>query len=159
MTERRHEGPNHQGPARTSPYPLARGAQAIGLPALAEEIERAEELLTTAAQARLEVIVDQIRHLQDQAREVLERTSRDQDLHRAACAFRKVPGHVYHLYREPSGATRFSMLSPDDWRGKPPFDYVGAYRLERDMTWTSAADAEAGESESKTIAQRLLSGG
>lgn len=30
----------------------------------------------------------------------------------------------------------FSMLSPLEWGGKPPNEYVDSYRLEYDMSWT-----------------------
>ena len=48
-----------------------------------------------------------------QARNVLEETKRDADLHHAACNFKKIPGKLYYLYKRSSGQTYFSMLSPE----------------------------------------------
>jgi hypothetical protein len=122
--------PRVSAPAR----PLARRAP-IDLIDLASEIQRADETLASVTGGKLQVIAEQIRRLQDQAREVLERAERDAMLHHATCLFRKLPGHVYHLYRKGSGSY-FSMLSPDDWRGSPPDPFVGTFRLEADMSWT-----------------------
>ena len=86
---------------------------------------------------QLEVIAEQVRALQAQARRILDQARQDQQLHRARCAFKRIPGHVYHLYAEDDGGSAFSMLSPADWGGKPPKPFLGSYRLESDMSWTA----------------------
>jgi hypothetical protein len=126
-----HEGPRHQ--AR---YPLERHGPVVQLVKLAEQIALADKMLGVVATARLDVIAGQIRALQQQAREVLDKLQRDQQLHHAAGCFRKVPGQVYHLYRRPDASLQLSLLSPTDWRGRAPHDYLGAYRLELDMSWS-----------------------
>lgn len=83
----------------------------------------------------------------------------DQNLHDAACNFKKVPGKVYHLYERESGQRYFSMLSPQvcgifnslgtvsieigkcslffqEWGPSLTHKYLGGYRLETDQTWT-----------------------
>jgi hypothetical protein len=47
--------------------------------------------------AQLEVIVEQMKALQERAREIIEQASRDIDLIHAECRFRRVPGRTYHL--------------------------------------------------------------
>ena len=89
--------------------------------------------------AQLAQIATQIRSLQAQAREVLEAAREDMQLHRAKCNFRRIPGKVYHLYRHSNGELHFSMLSPDDWKGRPPHQFVGSYRRESDLSWVPAA--------------------
>jgi hypothetical protein len=124
---------------------------------MAEEIQAADGMLAAVAGAELEAIAEQIRALRDRAHEVLERARRDAALHRARCRFRKQPGRVYHLYREPDGELYFSLLSPDDWRGTPPHAFEGSYRLELDLSWTPAAEI-AQRDQKRAASRRLLEG-
>lgn len=119
-----------------SPYPLSRLSARIDLVDVAREIQAADSILGVATNARLGVIASQIRHLQDEARRVLEEAELAARLHRARCNFVKRPGHVYHFYRRADGDTYLSMLSPHDWNGAPPHRFEGSYRLELDMSWT-----------------------
>lgn len=129
-------GKTHEGPDHSAPYPVSRLAPAISLVDMAAEIERADQLLSSHAEGRLEVIARQIRALQQEARAILEKARRDQELHRAAKSFQVRPGHVYHLYRRDDATLVWSLLSPADWNTEPPHVYVGSYRLEADMSWT-----------------------
>jgi hypothetical protein len=158
---RRHDGPNHAGPARSSPYGLSRLAPAIDLVDVAREIQRADALVGTVTADKLGRIADQIRALQAEAQAVLEAARRDAALHRATCHFQKVAGQTYHLYRkgdEATGELLWSILSPDDWRGRPPHAFVGSYRLEADASFTPAEEAAARDARLGG-ARRLLGGG
>ena len=134
----------HQGDERSSPYPVSRLAPSFGLVELAQELEQADQMVSGRANAQLAQIAGQIRALQAQAREVLEAAKDDMQLHRAKCNFRKIPGKVYHLYRHAGGELHFSMLSPQDWRGQPPQEFVGSYRLQNDMSWLPAEQTPGG---------------
>jgi len=159
MSTTRYDGPNHEGPASTSPYPLSRMAAPHDLVDTARAIQQADAVIATVTTDKLAQIAEQIRSLQEQAREVLERARRDADLHRADCRFAKVVGQTYHLYRRArDGSTYFSMLSPDDWRGAPPDGYEGSFRLEADQSFTPAAEAAARDARFIS-ARRLLSAG
>lgn len=152
---KRYSGPRHGGPDHSAPYPVSRMAPSVDLVDLAREIDQADRMLSATAGARLRVIADQVRALQDEARRVLEQTRRDQQLHRAQCSFKRVPGRSYHLYRRGDGSTYFSMLTPRDWRGTPPHEFVGSYRLENDMSWSPAEEAGRSD-ESPALIRRLL---
>ncbi|KAF4525347.1 hypothetical protein B566_EDAN007829 [Ephemera danica] len=82
------------------------------LVSLAQEIQKADVVVHASATAKLELILAQVRHLQEMARKVILEAKESADLHHAACNFRKVPGFIYHLYRRDSGQLYFSMLSP-----------------------------------------------
>lgn len=143
---KRHDGPNHQGLASSSPYGTSRLAPAIDLVDTAREIAQASALITTAAADKLGQIAEQIRALQEQARVILEKAQRDVVLHNAECLFQKVPGQTYHLYREGEGEGAryyFSMLSPDDWGGRHPDVFEGSYRVEADLSFTSTEELSA----------------
>lgn len=147
----------HDGPARTSPYPLSRLAPPHDLVDVAKEIQRADALAAAVVGSKLGLIAEQIRALQEQAQKVLADAKRDVDLHRAECNFKKRPGAVYHLYRRPDDRLYFSMLSPDDWRGSPPDAFEGSYVLGVDLAFTPKDEAEATVIRTAD-ARRLLSG-
>lgn len=142
---KKHEGKGdlHPGETRSAPYPMSRLAPAIELVDLAREVARADHLVTAQASARLRVIADQIRHLQDEARKVLEETRRNHELHHVPCACQRRPGQVYHLYRRADGSRYFSMLSPADWGSDVAGAHEGSYRLEHDLTWVPADQPSA----------------
>ena len=149
----------HQGADHSAPYPVSRLAPSFCLSDLAREIEQADQMVSTRLSAQLQVIATQVKALQAQAREILEQAQADQRLHHARCAFRRIPGHVYHLYEEADGTLGFSMLSPDDWRGRPPKPFIGSYRLQPDMSWTPADNGLDGHEESRRLVARLLATG
>jgi hypothetical protein len=47
------------------------------------------------------------------------------------------------------------MLSPEDWNGRPPKRYLGAYRLNADMSWSPEGERSDKE-DSRRLVQRLL---
>ena len=145
----------HRGADHSSPYPVSRLAPSFGLADLAREIEQADQMVAGRLGAQLEVIAEQVRSLQAQARRVLERAREDQRLHHARCAFQRKPGHIYHLYEEPDGSLAFSMLSPDDWGGDPPKPFRGSFRLQSDLSWTPAETVENAD-DSRRLVARLL---
>lgn len=132
----RHGGPRHDGPAHLSPYPTSRLAPAHDLVDTARQIAEADHVIGTVVHAKLQVIADQIRSLQAQARSILEDARGHAELHRAQCRFQKRVGATYHLYRRPDRTTYLSMLAPPDWGKAPPHEFLGSYRLEADMSWT-----------------------
>jgi hypothetical protein len=152
----RYGGDRHEGPARTSPYPVSRLAPAHDLVDVAREIERADRTLGAVVGGKLEILAKQIRALQEEARQILDDTRRDLDLHRAECAFVKRPGTTYHLYERPNGQLYFSMLSPDDWNGAPPHAFRGSFRLEADQSWTPAEQIEGEAARPEELVRRLL---
>ncbi|MBK1736028.1 hypothetical protein CKO15_12220 [Halorhodospira abdelmalekii] len=146
----RHEGPDH-----SSPYPVSRLAAPIDLVDTAREIQEADQAVGNRTSAKLSVIAEQIRALQEQAREVLAESQRDMDLHRARCNFKRRPGHIYHLYERPDGDLYFSMLAPEEWRDGPPHLYRGSYRLEVDFSWTPLEQLDQPD-ETRDLVQRLI---
>jgi hypothetical protein len=122
-------------------------------------VAQAETLLGVRTGAKLRVIADQIQALQNQARQILAEAREEQALTRAQCAFRRIPGKTYHLYRKADGTTFFSMLSPQDWRGEPPHEFSGSYRLGLDRSWTLAGTEETRDDTGVLVRQLLAIGG
>jgi hypothetical protein len=157
-----HEGekqtPRH-GSDRSSPYPVSRLAPAFQSVDLAAEVALAESFLSARTGAKLRIVADQIKALQAQARKILDEAREERTLAQAQCGFKRIPGHTYHLYRKEDGGLFFSMLSPADWRGKPPYPFLGSYRLETDYSWTPARPPAASDETGDLVAQLLRIGG
>ena len=125
--------PNTQ---KSSTYPVSRLSAPFGPINQVEAIKDSERMLGTVAKGKLGLIADQIENLKKQAREIIMKAELDMKLHMAKCSFEKRVGHTYHLYERSDGEAYFSMLSPDDWYGKQPHNFLGSYRLEPDQSWS-----------------------
>lgn len=134
--------PTPGGLALVSPYHTHRAGDPLDLVALAEQVQKADEFIRANATNKLTVIAEQIQHLQEQARRVLEDARRDADLHHAACNMVKKPGNIYYLYKRESGQQYFSIISPKEWGASCPHAFLGAYKLQHDLSWTPYEDIE-----------------
>ncbi len=151
----KYKGDVHGGAEHAAPYPLSRLAPQIGLIDLAREITQADKVINVRVSAKLQVLVDQIRVLQDEARAVLNAAARDQELHQIPCSFEKKPGKLYHLYRRADASPYFSLLAPAEWGTQPPHQYVDSYTLNGDMSWTASSDGDS-KDDTHELVRRLL---
>ena len=151
--------PVRGGSAHSSPYPVSRLAPAFHGGDLAQEIAKAEAILSARTGAKLRVIADQMTALQREARRVLAEAHEERALTQAQCAFKRIPGKTYHLYRKSKGLTFFSMLSPADWGGRPPQEHLGSYRLEADYSWTPSDRVWDPDETGELVNQLLRIGG
>ena len=120
---------------RSRAYPVRTSDPPISLVDRAREIEQADQALETHAHGKLEVIARQMRALKAQAEEIIEQTRRDAQLHRVRCNFEKTIGLVMHLYERDDGEAYFSLLSPEDWKGRNPHEFLGSFRLNADRSF------------------------
>jgi hypothetical protein len=139
--EKKYSGGNVDGPDHSSPYPVSRLGAPVSLVDTAKLIEAASATVAMRTNAQLEVIVEQIRTLQEQAKAIVERAGRDLELIHAECRFRRVPGRVYHLY-EKAGHRYFSMVAPDEFGCTQP-GFVASFRYEHDESWTRVDEIAA----------------
>lgn len=107
-------------------------------------VEEADDYTKATVGGKLELIAEQIKGLQKQARSILETAQRDVELNHARCNFKRRVGQIYHLYRrkvkDSDDMVVWSMLSPEDWQGNPPDKFLGSYRFEGDHSWTKVED-------------------
>merc|ERR1712087_715757 len=73
-----------------------------------------------------------------------------------ACNLVKRPGTMYYLYERTSGQQYLSILSPQEWGTSCPHEFVGAFRLEYDMSWTPIDDVEK-RSEEMALMDKIYS--
>jgi alkylation response protein AidB-like acyl-CoA dehydrogenase len=110
---------------------------------MAKTIESASSNVAMRANAQLEVIVEQMKALQERAREIIEQASRDVDLIHVDCRFHRVPGRIYHLFERADGHRYFSMVGPDEYGRGGPSGFVASFRYEHDESWTRLDEVEA----------------
>lgn len=125
---------------------------------LAREVQRADEEVRHVASGKLQIIAEQIRFLQEQAKRILDEAKESSDLNNAKCNFVKKTGNIYYLYERSSGVSYFSMLGPQEWSGCP-HTFIGAYRYEHDRSWTKLEDIARKDNEMKVIDNLLNRGG
>lgn len=128
-------------PHHSLAYGTSRLAPAIRLVDRAREIELAEESVQLHVHGKLEVIAKQIRNLKEEAERLLALAQRDIELHKAKCNFEKKPGQWIYLYQGKEGQY-FSLLSPEDWGGKPPHLHLGSYQMLADRSFQSKDDQD-----------------
>ena len=138
----KYSGDNIRGADHASPYPVSRLAAPISLVDTAKEIESASASVALRTNAQLEVILEQMRALQQRAREIIDQAARDVDLIHVECRFRRVPGRTYHLYERENGHRYFSMLAPDEL-GYASATFIGSFRFEYDQSWTRMDEVDA----------------
>jgi len=110
---------------------------------LAAQVEKADQFTRATAGSKLQVIAEQVRFLQEQARKVLEDARMNALVHKTSCNFKKIPGKCYYIYKQRKKPDEefLSMISPEEWGAASP-EFVDGYRLEFDMSWTPIADCD-----------------
>lgn len=84
---------------------------------------------------QLAQIKEQIDLLAQQARRLQERVSISEEIYLTDMNFEPLIGRTYFLYRQASGKTVLSMVSPDEWGKKSPYTFVAEVKMLADHTW------------------------
>jgi hypothetical protein len=108
---------------------------------LAKQIETCDAFIRANVSNRLQVIVNQMNYLRQEAQRTLMKARRDDELNHCACNLVRRSGQIYYQYERPSGQKYLSIMHPQDWSSNPksngcPHRFLGAYRLEYDNSWT-----------------------
>merc|ERR1712037_900320 len=119
---------------------------------LAAQVEKADQFTRATAGSKLQVIAEQVRFLQEQARKVLEEARMNALLHKTSCNCKKIPGKTYYVYKQRKNPEDefLSMISPQEWGPSGP-EFVQGYRLEYDMSWTELKDLDKRSNELSLI--------
>lgn len=87
-------------------------------------------------QMHLNQIREQIELLLRQAGEIKERAEISQEIYMADMNFEPIIGKVYHLYERKDSSKFMSMIAPEEWGRKRPFEaHLSTVRLLADHTW------------------------
>jgi Protein of unknown function (DUF2452) len=77
----------------------------------------------------------QMETLMAQAKALEERVVLSEKIYQAETGFKPVVGYDYFLYQKQDGKYLISMVSPEEWGAKAPYNYVAEVRLLADHTW------------------------
>ncbi|WP_158860636.1 DUF2452 domain-containing protein [Lunatibacter salilacus] len=81
-------------------------------------------------------IYAQMQLLADQAKSIQQRVEISERIYLADIRFEPLINHVYYLYLREDGRDFLSMVSPQEWGRKKPYDeFVAKIRLLADHTW------------------------
>ncbi len=81
-------------------------------------------------------IYAQMKLLADQAKTIQQRLEVSERIYLADISFEPLINHVYYLYLRENGRDFLSMVSPQEWGRKKPFEkFVAKIRLLADHTW------------------------
>ncbi len=85
---------------------------------------------------QMEQLRRQMETLVNQAKSLNERMAISEAIYQAEIPFQPVIHHIYHLYqRKKDGAHVLSMISPEEWGPRMPYDFLASVRLLGDHTW------------------------
>lgn len=83
---------------------------------------------------QLEMLMQQMKVLAEQAQDLKSRVDISQLIHKAEYNFKPVPGECYYLYLKSSGCHSLSLIAPAEWRDCP-HEAQAKVQLNRDNTW------------------------
>ena len=85
---------------------------------------------------QMEQLRQQMETLMNQAKSLNVRMEVSEVIYQADIPFQPVIHHVYHLYqRKSDGKHLLSMIAPNEWGRKNPYDHLASVRLLGDHTW------------------------
>ena len=121
---------------------------------------KADKFTRAVAGSKLSAIAEQVKFLQAQANKCLQDAQRDKEINHMACNMVRRPGNVYYIYKRKSviknqiSTEYMSLIAPEEWGPDGP-EFVTAYKLNHDMTWTPMADIAQKDAENAKIDQLL----
>lgn len=85
--------------------------------------------------SQLNQLREQVETLVRQANIIHERVSISEKIYLAEMSFKPLIGRQYHLYERSNGKYVLSMVAPEEWGNKPPFEFLATASLLSDHTW------------------------
>ncbi len=85
---------------------------------------------------QMEQLRRQMETLVDQAKALQKRVNISEAIYQADIPFQPVIHHVYYLYeRKSDGKRLLSLVSPEEWGSRSPYEHLATVRLLGDHTW------------------------
>lgn len=105
---------------------------------------RSLETAREQAEQQMSMLRKQADLLMRQARTIEERLRLAEEVYGSDMGFEPVVGQVYHLYVRKNGQKVLSMVGPEEWGGRSPFEsFATSVRLLGDKTWEAVGTAVA----------------
>ena len=85
---------------------------------------------------QMEQLRKQMETLMNQAKSLNSRMEVSETIYQSDIPFQPVIHHIYHLYqRKTDGKHLLSMIAPNEWGRRNPYDHLASVRLLGDHTW------------------------
>ncbi len=91
---------------------------------------------------QLDQIKAQIELLARQANEIQQRMTVSERIYAAEMNIDPIVGRTYYLYERTNGRHVMSLVSPEEWGPRPPYNYIATVKLLGDHTWEVIARRE-----------------
>ena len=95
---------------------------------------QSQTAMSEQVQIQKDQILEQVKLLQKQYSELVEREIISNLIYRAEIKFKPVPGHTYHLYLRGDGYF-LSLIEPNQWGRTSKPQFVATIKLLYDLTW------------------------
>lgn len=118
------------------PYASNVGAVSIRPEDKGKIVGRAMSSMADQTNRQMDQLKGQIETLAGQAKQLQNRVEISQQIYDADINFEPVPGKVYFLYQKKDESMLLSMIAPNEWGRKKPFEsFVASVQLLSDHTW------------------------
>jgi Protein of unknown function (DUF2452) len=84
---------------------------------------------------QLDQIREQVNLLVRQAQAIKDRVRFSEAVYLAEVGFKPLIGKIYHLYKKNDGKDVLSMIGPQEWGKRCPYDFQASLKLLSDHTW------------------------
>ena len=98
----------------------------------------AVEAMYEQTNSQLDQIREQVELLAQQAQAIHDRVRISEQIYLSEMNFKPLIGHVYHLYKKPEAEEEkwiLSMIGPEEWGAKMPYEFIASAKLLADHTW------------------------
>ena len=97
---------------------------------------RAMAAMYEQTETQMEQLRQQMQLIAMQAQKLQDRVKASEKIYDAEIGFEPLVGHIYYLYLRKNGNYLVSMVAPDDWGKKIPFEaFEAKVKLLADHTW------------------------
>jgi hypothetical protein len=117
------------------PYAHHRGSAVIEPVDRGKIKGRAMAAMYEQTDLHLDQIRQQIELLARQAQAIHDRVQISEQIYGAEMGFEPVVGKQYHLYLRKNGRHVLSLVAPQEWGRKAPYEFVASVKLLGDHTW------------------------
>lgn len=94
-------------------------------------------------QIQLDMILEQMKVLAKQARNIQDRVELSNEVYQAQMNFEPIIGEIYFLFEKENGKKVMSMISPEEWAGRKGFKkFLCEVELMADHTWKVLRSAD-----------------
>jgi hypothetical protein len=120
----------------TLPYAHTRGGVVIKPEDMGKTKSKALQAMSQQTERQMGQLYQQMELLVEQAKKLQERKIISEKIYTAQIGFEPIIGHNYYLYQKKDGSYLLSMVSPEEWGARMPFEKFSAMvTLLADHTW------------------------